>query len=129
MKLVHAQLLLLQSVTFLAHYAVATSMQAQCSQNLIDSQALSHQNTTECPSVWFEYNQATHDCQCIGHLFLNCEDEYMYADTRHILTYDSTKEKISAVKMRHKYLEGYNLTVTKDGSYGILLPNNISELN
>ena len=31
--------------------------------------------------------------------------------------------------MRHKYLEGYNLTVTKDGSYGILLPNNISDLN
>ena len=31
--------------------------------------------------------------------------------------------------MRHKYLKGYNLTVTKDGSHGILLPNNISELN
>ena len=31
--------------------------------------------------------------------------------------------------MRHKYLEGYNLTVTKNGAYGILLPNNISELN
>ena len=53
----------------------------------------------------------------------------MYADTCHILTCDSTRRIISAVKIRHKYLEGYNLTVTKDGSYGILLPNNISKLN
>ena len=129
MKLVLAQLVLLlnQSMIFLAHYARASSMQAQFSQ--IDSQALSHQNTTQCPSVWFEYNQVTHDCQCIGPLFLNCEDDYVYADVGHILTYDSTKEIISAVEMRHKYLEGYNLTMTKDGSYGILLPNNISELN
>jgi hypothetical protein len=80
-------------------------------------------------SVWFEYNQATHDCQCIEQIFLNCEGEN--ADTRHILTYDSTRGIISALKtlVRHKYLEGYNLTVTKDGSTGILLPNNISELN
>ena len=35
----------------------------------------------------------------------------MYADTHHILTYDSTREIISAVKMRHKYLEGYNTLV------------------
>ena len=59
MKLVH-MLLLLQSVTFLARYAVASSMQVQFSQ--IDSRTWSHQNTTECLSVWFEYNQATHDC-------------------------------------------------------------------
>ena len=79
--------------------------------------------------MWFDYSWVTHDCQCIGALFLKCEEETAYADTRHILTYDSNKGVISAVKMRHKYLEGYNLTVTKDGSYGILLPNNISELN
>ena len=127
MKLMHAQLVLLQSMIFLAHYVVASSMQAQFSQT--DSRALSHQNRNECQSVWFEYNQATHDCQCIGPWFLHCEDDNVYADTRHILTYDSTREVISAVKMRHKYLEGYNLTETKDGSYGILLPYNISELN
>ena len=62
--------------------------------------------------------------------FLNCEGENVYSDTRHILTYDSTRKIISAVKMKHKYLESYNyLTVTKDGSSGILPPNNISELN
>ena len=48
----------------------------------------------------------------------------MHPDTRHILTYDYTRGIISAVKIRHKYLEGYNLTKN-----GILLPNNISELN
>ena len=50
----------------------------------------------------------------------------MYADTRHILTFDSTRGIISAVKMRH---EGYNLTVIKDGSTSILLLNNITELH
>ena len=53
----------------------------------------------------------------------------MYVDTHHILTYDSTRGIISALKIRHKYLEGYNLTVTKDGSSSILLPNDISDLN
>ena len=76
--------------------------------------------------MWFA---ATHNCQCIGALFLNCEGEIAYADTPHILAYDSNKKVISAVKMRHKYLKEYNWTVTKDGSYGILLLNNISELN
>ena len=117
------QLVLLQ---FLAAHHVVLSMLTQFS----DSQNLSHrQNSTECPSVWFDYSWVTHNCQCIGALFLKCEEETAYADIRHILTYDSNKGVISAVKMRHKYLEGYNLTVTKDGSYGILLPNNISELN
>ena len=117
-------IILLQSV---AHHAVALSMNTQFSQR--DSRALSNQNSTECPSVWFEYNQVTHDCQCIHNLFLNCEGENVYADTSRILTYDSTRGIISAVKIRHKYLEGYNFTVTKDGSSGILLPNNITELN
>ena len=121
-------LLQFQSVT---HHTVALSTHSQFSQR--DSHALSNQNSSdhECPSVWFEYNQVTHDCQCIAYLFLNCKGESVYADTRQILTYDSTRGIISAVKMRHKYLEGYNLTVRKDGSTGrgILLPNNISELN
>ena len=118
-------IILLQSV---AHCAVSLSMQAQFSQR--DSHALLNQNSTECPSFWFEYNQVTQDCQCIQHLSLDCEGENVYTDTRHILTYDSTRGIISAVKIRHiKYLEGYNLTVIKDGSSGILLPNNISELN
>ena len=62
MKLVHAQLVLRQSIIFLALYAVALSMRSQFS--LVDSQDLPHQNSTVCPSVWFEYNQATHDWQC-----------------------------------------------------------------
>ena len=120
-------LLQFQSVSYALPAALSTN--AQFSQR--DTHALSNQNSSDhkCPSVWFEYNQVTHDCQCIGYLFVNCEGESVYADTHHILTYDSTREIISAVKMRHKYLEGYNLTVTKDGSSGILLPNNISELN
>ena len=109
-------ILLLQSV---AYHAVALPIYTQFSQR--DSRALSNQNSTECPSVWFK---VTHDCKCIDHLFLNCEGESVYADTNHILTYDSNREIISAVKIRHKYLEGYNLTKN-----GILLPNNISELN
>ena len=120
--------LLLQSTA--NHEVASSSLHAQLSQ--IDSQALSHQNSTdhECPSIWFEYDRATHDCQCIEHFFLNCKNEYyVYADVRHILTYDSKEDVISAFKVRHKYLEGYNLTVTNDGSCGILLPNNISELN
>ena len=75
-------ILLLQSV---AHQAVALSMHVHFSQR--DSRALLNQNSTECPSVWFEYNQATHNCQCLAYLFLNCEGENVYADTRHILTY------------------------------------------
>ena len=79
-------ILLLQSVQ--AHHTVALSMYAQFS--LRDRRALSNQNSSECPSVWFEYNQVTHDCKCIDHLFLKCEGERVYADTRHILTYDYT---------------------------------------
>ena len=91
-------ILLLLSV---AHHTVALSMYTRFFQR--DSHALSNQNSNECPSVWFEYNQVTHDCQCIDHLFLRCEGESVYADTHHILTYDSTTEIISAVKIRHKY--------------------------
>ena len=101
--------LLLQSVS---HHTVAVSTHTQFSQR--DSRPLSNRSSSECPSVWFEYNQVTHDCQCIDHLFLKCEGESVYADTRHILTYDSTREIISAIKIRHKNLEGYNLTVIKD---------------
>ena len=121
------QLVLLPSMIALASlYDVDFSGYTQFSQ--LDSQTsnLSNYNSTECLSVWFA---ATHNCQCIEALYLNCEGEIAYADTHHILTYDSNRGIISAVKMRHKYLKGYNLTVTKDGSHSILLPNNISELN
>ena len=107
-------IILLLQFQSVSHHAIALSMYAQFSPR--DSHVLLNQNSSdhECPSVWFEYNQVTHDCQCIGYLFVNCEGENVYADIRHILTYDSTRGIISAVKMRHKYLEGYNLTVTKD---------------
>ena len=91
-------------------------------------QILSHQNHTECPSVWFKYSQTTQDCQCIHFkpVSLICDDEYAYVDSPRILTYNSNKQIISSVKMRHKYLPGYN-NMTKEGY--TLLPNNISELN
>ena len=129
MKLLKVVIIILLQFQSVAYHAVALSTYTQFS--LRDSHVLSNQNSSghKCPSVWFEYNQVTNDCQCIAYLFLNCEGESVYADTRHIMTYDSTKRIISAVKMRHKYLEGYNLTVIKDGSTGTLLPNNISELN
>ena len=118
--------LLLSMITLVSLYDVVLSVYTQFSW--LDSQTfnLSNYNSIECPSVWFA---ATHNCQCIEALYLNCEGEIAYADTHHILTYDSSRGIISAVKMRHKYLKGYNLTVTKDGLRGILLPNNISELN
>ena len=118
-------------IIILSHHAVAFATHVQFSQR--DSRALSNQNSSdhECPSVWSEYNQVTHDCQCIQHIsLLDCKGENVYANTRHILTFDSTKGIISAVRVRYiKYLEGYNLTMIKDGIIGILLPNNISELN
>ena len=119
MKVLQVVRIILLLLSVQPHHAVALSMYTQFS--LRDSHALSNQNSTECPSVWFE---VTHECKCIDHLFLNCEGESVYADTNHILTYDSTREIISAVKIRHKYLKGYNLTKN-----GILLPNNITELN
>ena len=108
-------IILLRSV---AHHAVALSTHAQFSQR--DSHALLNQNGSdhECPSVWSEYNQVTHDCQCIQHIsLLDCKGENVYASTRHILTYNSNKEIISAVRIRYiKHLEGYNLTMIKDGT-------------
>ena len=118
--------LLLYMIALASLYDVVLSVHTQFSQLKSQTFNLLSQNSSGCPSVWFV---ATHNCQCIKGLNLNCEGEIAYTDTRHILTYDSNKEVISAVKMRHKYLKGYNLTVTKDGSYSILLPNNISELN
>ena len=86
----------LLSMTLLANHTVAFTMNT-------DQQPLSHhQNSTdpECPSVWYEYNEIAHDCQCIGLIFLKCEGENTYADTRNIFTYDSTRRIISSVKMR-----------------------------
>ena len=80
-------ILLLQSVQ--AHHTIALAIYAKFS--LRNSRALLNQNSTECPSVWYEYNQVTHDCQCIAYPFLDCKGESVYADTRHILTYDSTR--------------------------------------
>ena len=123
----HLQLVLLPSMIALASlYDVVLSVHTQFSQLNSQTFNLLSQNSSGCPLVWFA---ATHNCQCIRGLHLNCEGEIAYTDTRHILTYDSNKEVISAIRIRHKYLKGYNMTVTKDGSYSILLPNNISELN
>ena len=114
-----------------AQYSAVLSIQYHTQRpQSMDGQTSLHESSMECSSMWFEYNQTTHNCQCIP-VFVACEGEIAYANTHLKLTYDSNKEVISAVKMslRHKYWEGYNLTVMKDGSYGIALPQNISELN
>ena len=90
-------------IIILSHHAVVLSTHAQFSQR--HGHALLNQNRSdhECPSVWSEYNQVTHDCQCIQHIgLLDCKEENVYASTRHILTYDSiyTEGIISAVRVR-----------------------------
>ena len=102
------------------------SVHARSSETVSSNEDLSPNNGTVCPSVWYKYNPTTHDCQCIALSSLFCDGEHAYADVRHIFTYDSDKGMISKFRMRHKYLKGYNYTVTTNG---ILLPNNISELN
>ena len=64
----------------------------------MDGQTSLHESTMECSSMWFEYNQTTHNCQCIP-VFVACEGEIAYANTHLKVTYDSNKEVISAVKM------------------------------
>ena len=83
-------------------------------------------NHTKCP-MWFNYSSATNDCQCFQFESLKCDDNYKHVsvDPDLILTYNSHKGLISSIKIRHRYLGGYNLTET---GY-ILLPDEISELN
>ena len=119
------QLVLFQFIVALMYHAAALSVHAQYSQP--DSRSLSHRNNTECPSVWYKFNQTTQDCQCIPLPGLHCDSEYASINPRHTLTYNDKKKIISEVTMGYKYLEGYNLT--KEGYHNILLPNDISELN
>ena len=79
-------------------------------------------NGTECPSVWYKYNPATEDCQCISFVSLACDGEYAHVSNHHTLTYDANKRVITEINMRHKTVTGYN--TTNEGYY-ILLPNNI----
>ncbi len=58
-------------------YDVVLSVHSQLSQLNSQTFNLSNHNSTECLSMWFA---ATHNCQCIGALFLNCEGEIAYAD-------------------------------------------------
>ena len=119
------QLVLFQFIVALTYHAAALSVHAQYSQS--DSRSLLHQNSTECPSVWYKFSQTTQDCQCIPLPALTCDSEYAHTDLHHLLTYDANNKVISEVRMRYKYLQGYNLT--KNGNKIILLPNDISELN
>ena len=77
--------------------------------------------------MWYKYNQATQNCQCIPLRSLVCDGEYAHADIQHILTYNDNKNIITEIKMKHQYLGGYNKT--DEGYRVLLLPNNISELN
>ena len=83
-------------------------------------------NHTECP-MWFNYSSATNDCQCFKFQPLKCENNYKRAsvDPDQILTYNLHKGLISWIKIRHRYLGGYNVT---EIGY-ILIPDEISELN
>ena len=78
MKFLKVVIIILSQFQSVANHAVALSTHAQFSQR--DSHALSNQNSSghECPSVWFEYNQVTHDYQCIAYLFLNCKGESVH---------------------------------------------------
>ena len=130
MTMILLQSLLLQFIVAYHDHTAALSVHTQYSQ--LDSRNLSlHRkfDSTECPSVWYKFNQTTQDCQCIPLTALTCDGKHAYADTHYILTYNSASKRISTQSgenMRYKYLEGYN--VTKDG-YHVLLPDNISELN
>ena len=99
---------------------------SQISSNNEDNLTLSQNNSTKCPSVWYKYNSATQDCQCIPLKSLTCDGEHVYADIHRMLTYNADKGVITDFKLRHKHLQGYN--TTDEGLY-ILLPNNVSELN
>jgi hypothetical protein len=84
-----------------------------------------HLNHTECP-MWFNYySSATNNCQCFQFWPLKCDDKYASVDPDQILTYDSHRGLILAIKIRHIYLGGYNMTKTGF----IILPDEIFELN
>ena len=82
-------------------------------------------NHTDCP-MWFNYSSATNDCQCLQFQPLKCDDNRASVNPDQILTYNSNKGLISLIKIRHRYLGGYNITA--DTGY-VLLPDEISELN
>ena len=96
----------------------ASAHLVSCIQNL--------SNNTKCP-MWFNYSSTTNDCQCFQFQPLKCDNNYKHAsvDPDQILTYNSHKGLISSIKIRHRYLGGYNLT---EIGY-ILIPDEISELN
>ena len=120
-----SQLLLFQClIAQVVHHSVASSAHTPNAQ--FSMRHSKENNGTECPSVWYKYNLATEDCQCISFVSLTCDGEYAHVSNHHTLTYNANKRVITEIKMRHKTVTGYNTT---NGGYYILLPNNISELN
>ena len=122
-----SQLVLFQClIAQVVHHTAASSMHNITQFPLRHSKV--DDNGTECPSVWYKYDLATQDCQCIPLLSLFCDGEYANTDTKHTLTYNANKGVITEVRMRHQNLQGYNIT---QGVYHniMLLPNNLSELN
>ena len=127
MTMILLQALLLQFIAaYHDHTAALSAVHAQ-----LKSRSLSHRifNNTECPSVWYKFNQTTQDCQCIPLKALTCDGEHAYTDTNYILTYDSVNKRVLSSQSGEnnmRYIKGYNLT--KDGNH-ILLPDDVSELN
>ena len=123
------QLLLLQYIVAYHDHTVALSTVHTQLKNRSFSR--SQFNDTECPSVWYEFNQATRDCQCIPLKGLTCDGEHAYTYTYYFLIYDSANKRIYSQSEEYRgyeYLKGHIVTKLEDGYY-VLLPNDISELN
>ena len=131
MILIH--LVLLEFVITLAYHSAQSQLVHAQYSKPGDGKSLSHQSNstvTQCPSVWYKFNQTTQNCQCIPFNALTCDGKHAYVNTRHILTYDSANNRICSqsgdyliYNMKYKHLN-----VSKDGHH-VLLPDNISELN
>ena len=112
------QLLLLLNqfiVAYLDHTAASSAVHAQ-----LKSRSFLHPkfNSTECPSVWYEFNQTTWDCQCIPLKGLTCDGEHAYTYTHYFLTYDSANKRVCSQSGEYRgyvILKGHNVTKLEDG--------------
>ncbi len=86
-----SQLLLFQClITQVVLHSVASSKHTSSTQGSLGRSK--ENNGTECQSVWYKYNQATQNCQCIPLTSLVCDGGYAHTDIQHILTYNDDKK-------------------------------------
>ena len=91
MTMILLQLLLLQYIVAYHDHTVALSA---VHTQLKSSFSHSKFNDTECPSVWYKFNQTTRDCQCIPLKGLTCDGEHAYSYTHYFLTYNSANKRV-----------------------------------